>query len=78
MMSDSLQVHRQLEHAGYLVSGHRESLGEEAPLTVVAVDPQSGERYTVTVSTQGKEGEYEALCLLADKLGVGVREDDTP
>lgn len=74
-MSNSLRVHQLLEEAGYHVSGHRDSLGEPAPLTVVAVDPESGKRWAVTVTTQGSEGEYEALCLLADKVGVRVESD---
>jgi hypothetical protein len=65
---------RKIESAGYRVSGARDALGEgqDGPLTVIAQNEATGEKYTVTVTEQGAEGETKALQQLVEKIGLSA------
>ena len=73
---DNEDILRQIESAGYRVTGGRDAVGDgqDGPLLLSAVNEATGERHTVTVHTKGAEGETEALRHLAEK--VGIRQGD--
>jgi hypothetical protein len=54
---------RQMESAGYRVTGYRDVIGDgqEGPLVVTAEHRETGERQTVSVDTKGSAGEIEAF-----------------
>jgi hypothetical protein len=66
------QILRQIELAGYRVTGWRDSVGDDqdGPLTVTALSTTTGQRHTVTVQTRGADGQAEALDQLAELVGV--------
>ena len=65
---------RKIESAGYRVSGARDALGDgqDGPLTVIAQNEATGERYSVTMLQKGKEGETKALQQLVEKIGLSA------
>ncbi len=71
------RILRKIEAAGFTVSGFHDALDDPdgGLVTVCAKDRGTGAEHTVTVQTQGAQGEEEALRLLADKVGVILDEE---
>lgn len=67
---------RQIESAGYGVTGCRDAIGDgrDGPLVVTAEHRETGERHTVSVATKGSAGEIKALRLLAEKVRISKEE----
>jgi hypothetical protein len=62
------EILRQIESAGYRVTGYRDAIGDEiGSLLITAENLSTGQRHTVTVSTKD---ESEALRQLADEVGM--------
>lgn len=70
-------VLRQIESAGYCVTGCRDAIGDgqDGPLVVTAQDRETGERHTVSVDKRGRAGEIQALRQLAGKVGIRLDGD---
>ena len=74
-MLDSEAILRQIEAAGYRVTGCRDAIGDgqDGPLLATAENCATGERHTVTVLAKGTDGETEAFRQLAAKIGIRLR-----
>lgn len=72
-MDERVEILRRIEAEGYQVRGSHDI--DETVLdnstTVSAKHPQTGESYTVTVTTSGgPSGELKALMQLAQEMGI--------
>lgn len=68
---------RQIESAGYRVTGCRDVIGDgrDGPLVVTAENSETGERHTVMALAKGSDGEIEAVRKLAVKAGIQLDDD---
>ena len=68
---------RQVESAGYRITGYRDAIGDgqDGPLVATAEHCETGKRHTVSTDVRGTAGEIEVLRQLAEIIGIRLDED---